>query len=384
MFCLSFFLSIYGFYFLLVTKNSKTKEYLNFINSCLAINLKSEDLPMVTILMPVHNGEDIISNKLKNINTFMYPHEKLEVILLNDCSTDNTVEIAKRTFEELSLSHKILSNSKKSGVNVSYNKGVKEAAGDFIMTTDADIMVERDALMNGVKILYSSQDIGGVTGGTTTVYNVNTAAVKMENSYRTFFDRMLLTESAIDSTYPGYTGLALVRKSVFAPLNQAYGSSDGNLSLSIIAQGFRFVFVPQLVFHEKIASNIKEQRRQKIRRGTRLLQSTIVHSKKLFHAENRKFTTLIFPLRFLMMAFCPALFLIGLLSLLTVSLVLSPLFALVLAGVSFGLVFLGTKVSSKILNMFSSFVFNQLYLVLALFLSPRKAKTWRSVERVSA
>jgi poly-beta-1,6-N-acetyl-D-glucosamine synthase len=382
-FCLFICGLVYGIYFLFVTKNSKTKTYLNSISTILAKNLNYEDLPKVSILMPVHNEEKAIVDKLINTSSFTYPREKIEFVLLDDCSTDNTVEVAKRAFEELHFSYKILSNDKKCGVNVSYNRGVKEATGDLIMTTDADIVVGPDALMNGVKILCSSPDIGGVTGGVTTVYKNNTASVKMETSYRTTFDNMLLTESAIDSTYPGYTGLAVVRKSVFKPLNQVYGSSDGNLSLSIIAQGFRFIFVPQLVFQEKIATNIKDQRRQKIRRGTRLVQASIIHSKELFSIKKRKFTSLIFPLKFLMTAVCPLLFLVGGISLFIGVFILSPLLAIVLVGLLLGSIFLGTNVSSKVLNLFSSFVFNQLYLVLALFFSTRKAKTWKAVARTT-
>ena len=378
--CFSVFCGVWVLYFLLITRNSKTKEYLEYIKSALAKDLNNEDLPRVSIIIPVHNEADSISNKIENINMFEYPHEKIEIILVDDCSTDNTIDIAKRIFDKLSLPYKILRNNMKSGVNVSYNKGAKEAAGDLVMTTDADIMVESDALINGVKILCSYDNIGGVTGGTTTEHKVANPATTMETSYRTQYDHMLLTESALDSTYPGYTGLSLIRKSIFGPLNQTYGSSDGNLSLSIIARGFRFIFVPQLVFHEEISTKIRDQRRQKIRRGTRLLQSTLIYS-KLFRTRQREFTRLIFPLKFLMMAVCPTLLTVGVTSLLAWSCFLSPLLAASLISILLVSIFLGIYVSLRLLNMFSSFVLNQLCLVLALFLSPRKAKTWRTIDR---
>ena len=256
-------------------------------------------MPTVTILVPAYNEEKVMSSKLQNIASFNYPLEKVEVIIIDDLSTDKTAEIAERMLKELNLTGRVSISKERKGVNASYNRIMKETDSDLILMTDADVMIEPDALMNGVKILNSSQNIGGISGAMKVESSVNTSAVKVENSYRNFYDyQMLLSESAIDSTYPAYTCLALVRKSVWKPLNEGYGSSDGNLSLSIIAQGFRFIFVPQLVFHENVATEFKEQRRQKVRRGARVLQSTIVYSKKLFHSGKTKFTTLVFPLRF--------------------------------------------------------------------------------------
>ena len=381
LFTFSLFTVVYGIYFLLITRSSKKEEYLSFLKSCLSKKLNDDELPTITILVPAYNEEKVISSKLQNIASFAYPHDKVVVIILDDRSTDKTVEIAERMLKELNITGQVSISQKRGGVNASYNRIMKDTTSDLVLMTDADVMIEPDALMNGVKILNSSQDIGGLSGAMSVKSSAHTSAVKIENSYRQFYDQTLLDESAVDSTYPAYTCLALVRTSIWKPLNESYGSSDGNLSLSIIAQGFKFLFVPQMVFHEKVATAFKEQRRQKVRRGTRLLQSTILYSKKLFQNGRRKFTTLIFPLRFLMMTLCPIAFWVGVISLISAAFLLSPISGIILLGIFIFSILLGTRRSSKIFNLFASFVFHQVYLLLAMILAPRKAKTWKAIER---
>jgi len=380
-FCLLLLMSIYGLYFLLVIKTSKIKEYLEFIEGACRNSLNIQELPKVSILVPAHNEDNVISEKLRNIAAFTYPREKLEVILIDDCSTDNTAVTAARIMKESSLTVKILRNSKRIGVNASYNRGITETTGDYVLMTDADVVIEPDALMKGVRILKSLGKIGGVTGRMITLSSSNTAAVSIESSYRSFFDQMAIAESAIDSTYPGYTCLALVRKAILSPLKEGYGSSDGNLSLSIIAQGYRYIYVPQLAFYESIATKIREQRRQKIRRGTRLLQSTLMYSKNLFNNGRKEFTKLIFPLRLSMMTICPICFWVGLVSLCIGIWTLSQVLMLFFLGLFFTLVFLSIKLPYRGLNLLSSFVVHQFYLISAIIMSPKRAKTWKAIER---
>ena len=107
----------------------------------------------------------------------------------------------------------------------------------------------------------------------------------------------------------------------------------------------------------------------------------IVTDEKLFHNGKRKFTSLIFPLRFLMMTLCPILFWVGLISMFFEAFTLSLLFGLILFTVFVFFILFGTRRSNRILNLFASLVVHQFYLLSALFFAPRKTKTWKSIER---
>jgi len=377
----SLFITIYGLYFLFVVKTNKRKEYLQLIEKILQGNLSLQELPSVSILVPTYNEEEVIARKLQNIGAFDYPREKMELILIDDCSSDNSVKIAQRMFNEFNLQGKIITKNQRMGVNASYNKGVEESSGDLILTTDADVMVDSDALLKGVKILRSLEDVGGITGKMVPVANDSSAAVVIEKSYRGFFDSMSTAESALHSTFPGYTCFMLLRKSAFSPLPVHYGSSDGNISLAIIRKGLKFLYVPSILFYEPIPIKAAEQRRQKIRRAARLIQSTLANKDMMFKDDYKSFGNRILPLRFSLMMIAPILFFVGFATMLLAIFQLSPFVTLSLLLVFFACMFLGVKTNVQILSVLSSFVIHQFYALMGLIFSQKKVTVWRPSER---
>jgi len=331
--------------------------------------------------VPAYNEEDTIYNKLKNISEFNYPKKGIEVLVLDDCSTDNTQEMAKKGFEEFALRGKILKNETRVGVNASYNKGMAEANFEYVLTTDADVGIPRDTLRVAAKILMHLREVGGVAVKKIPVSNENTAATKIERAYRGFMDSMLIAESAIFSTFPGSTSCALIRKSAFSPISSQYGSSDGNISLSIIKSGSRFIYVPNIVYYEPISQEINEQRRQKIRRATRLIQSTLLNWDILFNREYKEFGRIIFPLRLLMTTLCPIFMLSSIFLFFAFTYSISTfLFGILLACATLCLI-IGTKTNIRIFNSIASVLIHQIYLCVGLFLSFRKMSVWRRIER---
>jgi len=100
-------LTIYGLYVVLILRNTKIKGYIQLISKALMKSLNYQSLPNVTIIVPTYNEEAVISRKLQNIAELKYPIEKIEVLVIDDCSTDRTCEIARNMFEKLGICGKI-------------------------------------------------------------------------------------------------------------------------------------------------------------------------------------------------------------------------------------------------------------------------------------
>ncbi len=96
--------------------------------------------PFVSVIVPFFNAEDTLATCLDSVSLLRYPKEKLEVIVVDNGSTDSSVNIADNY--NVTLLHE-------SSVKSSYaarNIGVKAAKGDLIAFTDADCIVTADWL----------------------------------------------------------------------------------------------------------------------------------------------------------------------------------------------------------------------------------------------
>jgi cellulose synthase/poly-beta-1,6-N-acetylglucosamine synthase-like glycosyltransferase len=101
-------------------------------------------LPKVSIIIPAYNEEENIDVVLKSATQLNYPSEKLEIILIDDGSTDKTLEKAKN------YPIKIIKGPHK-GVGVSRNLGWKKSKGEIIFFLDADQRLKKNFLKKMVK-----------------------------------------------------------------------------------------------------------------------------------------------------------------------------------------------------------------------------------------
>ena len=99
--------------------------------------------PSVSIVIPVFNEERYIGECLSSVMNINYPSECLEVILVDNGSTDRTLEIAREYPVRILVKEDVR-------VGAVRNYGVSHAAGDIIVFLDADCVVEPTWLSEGV------------------------------------------------------------------------------------------------------------------------------------------------------------------------------------------------------------------------------------------
>lgn len=116
-----------------------------------------KDKDLISVIIPIYNGEKQLSRCLESIINQTYMN--LEVILVNDGSTDKTLEICheyKKNDNRI-----IIIDKKNEGVSVARNSGLKKAKGKYIYFSDADDYLELNALeiyhkeIQGVELVIS-------------------------------------------------------------------------------------------------------------------------------------------------------------------------------------------------------------------------------------
>jgi len=97
--------------------------------------------PFFSVVIPLFNKEDYIANTIKSVLNQRY--QNFEVIIVNDGSIDNSVEIVKR----FSNSRITIINQKNQGLSVARNSGIKHSNYDYIAFLDADDLWFKDYLL---------------------------------------------------------------------------------------------------------------------------------------------------------------------------------------------------------------------------------------------
>lgn len=372
---ISLFLAVHGLYYLLVLRGDRVRRYAELMKRLSNEPISYNELPYVSVVMPVYNEEQTISRKLQEIAQLAYPRERIEVVLINDCSTDRTVHVARRILDDLPLRSRILSNVQRMGPNACYNVGVRESNGDLVFTTDADVTVSSSALMKAVSVLLHFE-VGGVTAKAVSVPQGEEAAFAIEKSYRGMFQQMFAAESAIHSTFPGYTACMVFRRPIFSPMATGYGSSDGNISLMIIRKRLKFIYVPEMLFYEPISGGFTEQKARKVRRATRLIQSTLRNRDMFFNGRYGDFGRLVFPLRFGMMIVCPPALLLGSICVVLAIMLMSLSLGLLIVSAFSCIAYLAISGAVDELEFFGAFLAHEFYMLLGLLGSPRRRAVW--------
>ena len=105
--------------------------------------VKTYKLPSVTVIIPAYNEEKTIEKTIKSVLSLNYPKELLDVIVVNDCSTDRTKHIAEKFTSKGVV---VLNNEKRMGKAYCLNKAIKISKSELIACLDADSIVEKDIL----------------------------------------------------------------------------------------------------------------------------------------------------------------------------------------------------------------------------------------------
>ncbi|MBU3896805.1 MAG: glycosyltransferase [Nanoarchaeota archaeon] len=113
--------------------------------------------PKLSIIIPAHNEAGSIGRTLKSVFGSNYPKNKIEVIVVDDGSTDNTLSIVK------GFPVKIIRNIKKLGKVGSLNKAIKKAVGEIVITMDADTALESNSLALLIR-QFEDPRVGAVSG----------------------------------------------------------------------------------------------------------------------------------------------------------------------------------------------------------------------------
>ncbi len=106
------------------------------------MSLQDNTYPLVSVIVPAYNVETHIACSLESVIAQDYPN--IEIIVVNDASSDATEEVARRILEGCRRPFTIITHKENRGVSASRNTGMDAVKGEFIWFIDADDMAEHN------------------------------------------------------------------------------------------------------------------------------------------------------------------------------------------------------------------------------------------------
>jgi cellulose synthase/poly-beta-1,6-N-acetylglucosamine synthase-like glycosyltransferase len=258
------------------------------------LNLNKYYRPNVSIIIPFHNEEKIIGLKLKNLAKVNYPKGKMQIILVNDASSDNSLREIKRFLKKYKVFNdvKVLNIKNHFGKAYALNTGLKYAKYEIIVVSDADSFWSRDILVKALPYL-SDPSIGAVMGRQVVFSTSNSAVIKGEEFYVNFANGILrLGESKLHSSVIFVGGFAAYKRRCLDRFDSE--ADDSGTSLNVVQKGYRSIFVPGAVYYEEFPKSPKLKFTIKVRRACNLIKVYVKCAKLLIRGELRLPMTIVF------------------------------------------------------------------------------------------
>lgn len=130
--------------------------------------LKDDELLTVSVIVAARDEEENIQDCLTSLNNLNYPEGKIQIIVVDDKSTDRTGEIVNEFIKDKTKFLKVVTQKnigELKGKTLAIANGIEQATGEIIMTTDADCEVSPDWVRTIVSY-YTSEDVAIVDGMT--------------------------------------------------------------------------------------------------------------------------------------------------------------------------------------------------------------------------
>ncbi len=213
--------------------------------------LQEEGTPVITVIIPAFNEEEVIGEKIENTLKLDYPADKREIIVVSDNSTDKTNEIVKG-FEKQGV--RLIVQPVRKGKTAGLNDAVKISRGEILFFTDADSMFRNDALRIVAGVLAANPEVGLVTGSTDYLAERDGKMVVTTSMYTRLERFIKRLESLLGSCVGADGAIFAMRRACYANL-QHDDINDLVLPLNVERQGYRVVFHDSLVCSEAPAAD---------------------------------------------------------------------------------------------------------------------------------
>lgn len=233
--------------------------YLYYLKSLKFKDEKLKEYPFVSILVPAHNEGKVIGKTVESLLLLDYPRDKMELIVINDNSSDNSKEVLEsiknryRNYNFTIINTDNITGGK--GKSNALNVGYEKSKGEYIAIYDADNTPEKTALRYLIQTIVKDEKLGAVIGKFRTRNkhkNLLTKFINIETLSFQWIAQAGRKQLLGLCTIPGTN--FVIRKSTMESLggwDTKAIAEDTEISFRIYKMGQRITYIPQAVTWEQ-------------------------------------------------------------------------------------------------------------------------------------
>ena len=224
--------------------------------------IKVEDIePTVTVIISVYNEQDRIVPRIENLLEQNYPAEKLNIIVVSDGSTDETVS---RLNQINSDRLHVIVLERNWGKSIAVSRGVTEATGEIIVFADARQRFCPDAIRSLAQP-FSDQTIGATTGELLLESSDSDHQLEGVGLYWKYEKLIRDSESRVDSMVGATGAIYAIRRSLYEPLPEGIILDDVLTPMRIAKKGYRVCMVRNAIAYDTLSGSSGEEFKRKVR-----------------------------------------------------------------------------------------------------------------------
>lgn len=257
-------------------------------------SVSDELLPTCTIIVPAYNEGQLVYETLKSLADSDYPHEKMQLIAIDDGSKDDTWQWIKKAKQELGDRVAIYQQPKNKGKRHALYRGFHLGTGEIFITVDSDSVVNRDTIRNMASPFIVDENCGAVAGNVRVLNNEKSWIPRMLNvSFVFSFEFVRSAQSKLGTVLCTPGALAAYRKVAVMNclpewINQTFMGQpsdigeDRAMTNMILKQGYHVLFQDNALVYTNIPNRYKNLYKMFIRWERSNVRENIMMSKFAF------------------------------------------------------------------------------------------------------
>lgn len=219
-----------------------------------------EELPAVTLFIAAYNEEKVIEEKMENCYNLDYPKDKLSIVWITDGSNDSTND---KLFAYPGIT--VLYQPQRNGKTAALNRGVPFVKTPFTVFTDANTMLNREAIKEIIRP-FGNPQVGCVAGEKRiAVKEADNASSGGEGFYWRYESKLKAWDARLYSAVGAAGELFAIRTNLFKPMPQNTLLDDFILSMRIALKGYKIAYTNLAYALETGSVDIKNEEKRKVR-----------------------------------------------------------------------------------------------------------------------